>query len=333
MKTLRKFAVNIQIDSSWAEAPPTEICLLRKGVTTTENGPYTFSDVSAKLVMAEFNRRGILYFADWHHASLDEHPRDPRLAEAAACHYKLEVRNGDLYATDIKWTPDGLEDLRKKRVLYISPAFDTNSKGEVVSFRNFALTNDPATHNSESLVAASAKHGESMDPEQLKAEYEAKLAQLAKLEAEKKDLETKVVTLTKKVEKKAEKDDDEDDDDEDDDGPPSSKQYSKAADLNKEIVRLHVELAKAKGNSAKDHETRVMSAHKKGLLPKASIKWALANAAAFNDMLTQLEGVSPAVEPAEEVKTQTNTRTADADTVKLCNQLGISVEEYLKEAK
>ena len=322
LHVLRKFALNIAIDPAWADAPPTEICLLKAGKTDTENGPYEFTDVSAKLVMNEFRRRGILYFADWHHASLDEHPMNPRLASAAACHYKLEVRNGDLYACEIKWTPDGLDDLKNKRVLYISPAFDTNKRGEVVSFRNFALTNDPATHNIDQLVAAESAHEGKMTEE----EYEKKLK---KLEEENKALEAKLEEAKKpaKDAKRAEEAPNGDDDDDDDDDDDKSRKEERQA-YNDEIVRLHIELARARSGRTGDLNARVMAAHKKGLLPKASIQWALSNGEAFDSYMSQVKDVAP-VQPAADtdVATRTNTRAPSSDAVKLCKQLDVSIDE------
>ena len=71
-----------------------------------------------------------------------------------------------------------------------------------------------------------------------------------------------------------------------------------------------------------------MAAHKKGLLPKASIAWALSNGEAFESYVSQVKDVAP-VRPAADtdVTARTNTRAPSSDAVKLCKQLGVSIDE------
>jgi phage I-like protein len=104
--------------------------------------------------MKGYLRRGVRCMLDWGHASLDEHPLDPREAIKAAAWHDLELREGSLWATNIDWTEDALEDFRAKRIAYFSPAFDADKNGRVIEYINCALTNLPATWNNQQLVAA-----------------------------------------------------------------------------------------------------------------------------------------------------------------------------------
>jgi phage I-like protein len=144
--------IDIKFDGS---KPPNELCVIPWGKNQSENGPYTFDDQAAKSVMAGYDRRGLECMFDWHHASLDPHPADPKEAIKSAGWYTLEVRRGlGLFATDIRWTPPALKAFENKEVRYFSPAFDADKTGRVVDYINCALTNLPATHNNQSLIAA-----------------------------------------------------------------------------------------------------------------------------------------------------------------------------------
>jgi len=166
--------------------PPTEFCVIPWGTNKSENGPYIFDEKSAKTVMDGFNRRGIDAMFDWHHASLDPHTVDPKEAIKAAGWCKLEVRRGEgLYAVDIHWTPPALEAFKNKEIRYFSPAFDADKSGRVVDYINCALTNLPATHNNQSLIAAARFGTRGQDASDLRKEraflrLESRVNQLAR---------------------------------------------------------------------------------------------------------------------------------------------------------
>ena len=106
-----------------------EILLFSKGVNDTENGSYKFTDLSAKLIQKEIDRRQIRYFSDWGHASLDEDPKSKREAGAASSHYDLELRNGDLWACNIDWTPEGADDLLQQEIHVHQPGLRHERQG------------------------------------------------------------------------------------------------------------------------------------------------------------------------------------------------------------
>ena len=145
------------------EAPPGEFRLFKKGWNETRKGRVLFDDVAAKSVLDAFAVHGVDMMIDLEHLSLDdEHPNyDP---DARGWH-TLELRNGELWAVSVKWTPDGNDRLTNKKQRYISPAFvlDKATK-RVVELVNIALCAMPATDKIQPLIAA-ANRGGTMDKE------------------------------------------------------------------------------------------------------------------------------------------------------------------------
>jgi phage I-like protein len=200
---IKKFSYTVPIELGEGDEPPKEFMLIEKGITQTENGPYTFDSTSMKSVLAGYKRRGIRCSADWHHSSLEENPMNPRAAIASPCYYDLEDRGGNLWATNIDWTPDGYDDLKNKRVVYFSPAFDTTKKNLVVEYISFALTNQPSTWNNKQLVAAERPLDTKEDPAMTEEERKVLEETRKALEETKKSHEETRAALKKLEEKHA----------------------------------------------------------------------------------------------------------------------------------
>jgi phage I-like protein len=152
------------------DEPPTEFRLFASGENPTTKGTFLFDDAAAASVMAEYERHGIDLMVDYDHASLASAPVDPALAGKAAAWFGLEVREGELWATNVRWTPPAAEALRRKEWRFMSPAF-AHANNRVTAILNVAITNMPAMRNLEPLMAASAKtstalaaRGGHMDP-------------------------------------------------------------------------------------------------------------------------------------------------------------------------
>jgi hypothetical protein len=78
---------------------------------------------------------------------------------AAVGWHSLEVRGGELWATNVEWADCVRAGLSKDppEWKYFSPAYDIDPKtDEVVSYLNTALTNNPATHNVTALASRGA---------------------------------------------------------------------------------------------------------------------------------------------------------------------------------
>lgn len=140
------------------DAPPSEFRLFRAGENETTKGVFLFDDKAAALVMAASKERGgVDYPIDLEHLSLegtDSRGFDPD----ARGWFALEVRNGELWAVNVRWTPDGTRRLSEKTQRYVSPAFTTDEDNRVTEIVNVALVAMPATHGTPALVAAGRRH-------------------------------------------------------------------------------------------------------------------------------------------------------------------------------
>ncbi len=135
--------------------PPTEFRIFPRGEFSTTKGNFVFDAASAKSVLAHWKEHGIGLSLDYEHASLEDAGQIASGAPAAGW-YDLEVRDGELWAVNVRWTPRAAEYLKDREYRYYSPAFATDGKGHVTRLINVALTNLPATDDLPALVAAKA---------------------------------------------------------------------------------------------------------------------------------------------------------------------------------
>lgn len=141
------------------DAPPTEFRLFAAGPNPTSKGTFVFDEAAAASVMAHYAREGVELMIDLEHESLEAPIRQD--SRDARGWFQLEVRNGELWAVNVRWTPDGARRLQEKTQRYVSPAFATerleDGTERIVSILNVGLVAMPATHNAPALVAASRK--------------------------------------------------------------------------------------------------------------------------------------------------------------------------------
>lgn len=142
--------------------PPTEFRLFANGITPTTKGPIICSSEAALAVMQKMaaSGRDKLPF-DYGHAMLG-FVQGYDSARAAGW-FKLAERAGELWATEIEWTPKALQAFADKEFRYFSPAIMLDTESRVITeCINCALTNIPATLNQAPLVTDN--RGSSMDP-------------------------------------------------------------------------------------------------------------------------------------------------------------------------
>lgn len=132
--------------------PPTEFRLFAQGTIETSKGAFLFDRVAAFSVLAAAKRQGHRYVLDLEHGALEPGGRSDAMA-----YFSIALRNGELWAVDCKWTPEGAERLAARKQIFVSPAFSADEQGRVVDLINAALTSIPATFGSRELVAASRK--------------------------------------------------------------------------------------------------------------------------------------------------------------------------------
>lgn len=184
------------------DTPPNEFRIFAAGENTTSKGTYLFDEAAARAVMAGYEKHGIDVMIDLEHLSVADPDSSINFDPDARGWCRLEVRNGELWAVDVKWTADGAARLTEKRQRYISPVFGFDKKTRrIIDVLNIAITALPATDQLEPLVAASygaptnIAEGETMTPEQL-----AKCAEILGLGADA-NVEDVLATLAAVVKK------------------------------------------------------------------------------------------------------------------------------------
>ncbi len=135
---------------------PTEFRIFKKGLNETSKGPFLFDEIAARSVLEQYRREGVDLIVDLEHLSLDAD--SPNYDPDARGHFQLAVRDGELWACNVRWTGDGQRRLSEKTQRYISPVAmrETESK-RVLSIFNVGLVAQPATHGALPLVAASRR--------------------------------------------------------------------------------------------------------------------------------------------------------------------------------
>mgnify|MGYP000529385747 CR=1 FL=1 len=126
-------------------APPTEVVLFPFGQIKTRKGTFRFTEESAKLVKAQWERYGRDFGFDYGHATFKKDRPDEE--KISAGWGKLAIRPGvGLVCTGIHWTEPAARKISKREFRYLSPAFNAMPKtGVIVAVENCALTNIPAT--------------------------------------------------------------------------------------------------------------------------------------------------------------------------------------------
>jgi phage I-like protein len=161
----------VSVETNAAGELPTEFRLFAPGVNRSENGDYLFDAAAAESVMSSFGAHGVDKMIDLEHLSLDA--KAPHFDPDARGWFTLELRDGELWAVNVRWNADGAARLTDKRQRYVSPAFAYDPKsGRVTKIVNVAITAMPATHGTAALVAARTQ-GDDMDPKQIEAVMKA----------------------------------------------------------------------------------------------------------------------------------------------------------------
>lgn len=155
----RRVAALLSDDLS-GDNPPTEFRVFKAGQNDTLEGVYYFTEKSAQSVINARADWGAECMIDLEHLSTDK--KSPNYDPDARGWFDLELREGELWAVNVRWTEDGSERLRKKTQKYISPAFYFSESGEIEELFNVALVAMPKTKQAIALASAEFK-GKTMD--------------------------------------------------------------------------------------------------------------------------------------------------------------------------
>ncbi len=133
---------------------PTEFRIFKAGMNESVKGNFLFDEEAATAVMSAWAERKLDLMMDYEHMSL---VKPPIIAPASAKKFVPEVRNGELWATQITWCNRAAEMLAEGEIRYFSPAFNFDPEtGRIAYLINVALTNNPALNDIRPLMAASA---------------------------------------------------------------------------------------------------------------------------------------------------------------------------------
>ncbi len=140
---------------------PTEFRIFRKGDNESTKGIFRFTEAAAKMVMDRFRAmagpklsRRITF--DYDHGSLNRDSRDPSETAKSAGDCLLELRDGELWAIDVRFTPKAKAGIEAREWLYFSPAFNKNAKSEPQWLINIAICNNPALFAVDQLAEAAS---------------------------------------------------------------------------------------------------------------------------------------------------------------------------------
>lgn len=150
---MRPDPVRLTIQLQAGENPPSEFRIFAAGSFETTKGVFVFDDKAAASVMSAAADWGNEFPVDYDHAMLGFLMVDPAESAKAAGWFTPALRDGELWATNVSWTPRGAQKLQDREFRYISPAFNRSEDGHVTELVNVALTNLPATKHQNPLVA------------------------------------------------------------------------------------------------------------------------------------------------------------------------------------
>lgn len=151
---------NIEGITPATRTPPKKILVLKFGKTDYtqdgEDGSFEFTPDMAQQIIDEFTKRGKDLVIDYEHGTLNKEAAAQGKSPAAGWGGNLEVDPEKGLVLIIKnWTPDAYKKLSDGEYRYISPVvrFDKQTK-KPAEIHSIALTNHPAIHKMEALVAA-----------------------------------------------------------------------------------------------------------------------------------------------------------------------------------
>lgn len=128
------------------EQPPSEFRLFTAGETAGTDGMKYFSERSQKEVLAAFSMLGRELNICFGHD--DMKPDMPSHEKRSGGGAWIEVRNGELWAVNVFWTPLAAQRILARDDRYVSPLFIYDPKTlEILEVISIALTADPGTLN------------------------------------------------------------------------------------------------------------------------------------------------------------------------------------------
>jgi phage I-like protein len=139
--------------------PPTEFRIWKQGLNTISDGrpPLLFDEAAAKEVMEVYASRNMDVVSDYEHQAIAK----PPIKAPAAGWFGLELRDGELWAVNVRWTEAAANHIKAAEYRFYSPTFfyEEVKVDGVTAWRPWflltvSLTNVPAMEQLDPLGAA-----------------------------------------------------------------------------------------------------------------------------------------------------------------------------------
>ncbi|MDY2946550.1 MAG: phage protease [Mannheimia varigena] len=145
-------------------------------------GRWYIGDENGYALADDINNTTIDLMIDYEHQTLyiqDNGKGNP----AAGWITKAEYISGEGLFADVRWTPQATQEIKDGVYRYLSPLFLTDGSGMVIKVLNAALTNRPALHNLQEVVAMSSQFAKFLTPEEENPKMKELLIKLFALSA------------------------------------------------------------------------------------------------------------------------------------------------------
>ncbi|MDW0723718.1 phage protease [Mannheimia haemolytica] len=161
-------------------------------------GRWYVGDENGYALADDINNTAIDLMIDYEHQTLyiqDNGKGNP----AAGWITKAEYISGEGLFADVKWTPQATQEIKDGVYRYLSPLFLTDGSGMVIKVLNAALTNRPALHNLQEVIAMSSRFAPFLTPKEENPKMKELLIKLFALSANATDeqITEKLIALEK----------------------------------------------------------------------------------------------------------------------------------------
>lgn len=130
---------------------PKDFRIFSSGKNPATKGVFLFDEKAATSVMAMYDAMGRRVTFDYDHGALLKGSPNPSETAKSSGSCQLEIRQGALWAFDVRWTPKAKQAIEDEEWLYFSPAFDKDKDGRPTWLINVALTNNPSLYDLNEL--------------------------------------------------------------------------------------------------------------------------------------------------------------------------------------
>lgn len=142
--------------------PPAEFRIFRAGVNDSDYGPITFDSIAAAMVMQSAAEKGNPFFFDFNHGMTVDGATDEQGKSAGQ--FSLEVRDGELWAVNCKYTENGAARLASREYNLFSPYFGTVTDADGIcrpyQLKNVAFVNLAGLNDLTPIAAGARRDNE-----------------------------------------------------------------------------------------------------------------------------------------------------------------------------